>query len=62
MAPVVNNLPTNARDVGLIPGLRRSPAGGKWQPTPLLLPGEPHGQRRLLGYSLCSHQESYMTE
>ena len=22
-----------------------------WQPTPVLLPGEPHGQRSLAGYS-----------
>ena len=65
MAPVVNNLPTNARearDVGSIPGLGRSPAGGKWQPTPLFLPGEPHRQRSLAGYSLWDHKESYTTE
>ena len=23
----------------------------KWQPTPVFLPGEPHGQRSLVGYS-----------
>ena len=23
----------------------------KWQPTPVFLPGESHGQRRLVGYS-----------
>ena len=31
----------NARDtedVGLIPGLGRSPGGGKWQPIPVFLP------------------------
>ena len=42
---VVKNLPANvghARDAGLIPGLGRSPA---WQPTPVFLPGESHGQR-----------------
>ena len=24
---------------------------GAWQPTPIVLPGESHGQRRLAGYS-----------
>jgi len=24
---------------------------GAWQPTPVFLPGESHGQRRLAGYS-----------
>ena len=37
----------NARDVGLIPGLGRSPGGNG---TPFL-PGEFHGQKRLVGYS-----------
>ena len=27
------------------------PWGKKWQPTPVFLPGESHGQRRLSGYS-----------
>ena len=46
----------NAGDPGLIPGLGRSPGEGngnllqcswrrKWQPTPVFLPGESHGQR-----------------
>ena len=30
--------------------------------TPVFLPGEFHGQRSLVGYSLCGHQESDMTE
>ena len=33
----------NAGDLGLIPWRR------KWQPTPVLLPGESHGQRSLVG-------------
>ena len=37
----------NAEDVGSIPGLGRSPGGGKWQPIPVLFPGESHGQRSL---------------
>ena len=30
----------------------------KWQPTPVYLPGESHGQRSLLGYSPWGHKES----
>ena len=40
-----------AGDVGLITGLGRSPGGKKQKPTPVLLPGKSHGQRRLAGYS-----------
>ena len=50
---VVKNPPANAgdiRDAVLIPGLARSPGGG--QHTPVLLPGESHRQRSLVGYSL----------
>ena len=35
--------------VGKIPWRR------EWQPTPVFLPGESHGQRSLEGYSLCGH-------
>ena len=48
---VVKSLPANAgdaRDVGSISGLERSP--GEWQLTPEILPAESHGQRSLLGY------------
>ena len=34
----------------------------KWQPTPVLLPGESHGHRSLVGYSPWGHKESDMTE
>ena len=30
---------------------RKSPWRRKWQPTPVFLPGESHGRRRLAGYS-----------
>ena len=33
-----------------------------WQPTPILLPGESHGQRSLEGYSPRGRTESDMTE
>ena len=34
----------------------------KWQPTPVFLPGESHGQRSLVGYSPWGWKESDMTE
>ena len=34
----------------------------KWQPTPVFLPGESHGQRSLAGYSPWSHKELDTTE
>ena len=52
----------NAGDLGLIPGLGRSPGEGKWQPTPVLLPGESHGGRSLVGYSPWGRKESDTTE
>ena len=33
----------------------------KWQPIPVFLPGESHGQRGLVGYSLWGCKESDMT-
>ena len=34
----------------------------KWQPTPVFLPGESHGQRRLVGGRLWGRTESDTTE
>ena len=62
---MVKNLPDNARDardVGSIPGSGRSPRVGKWQPSPVFLPGESHGQRSLVGYSPWGCQELDTTE
>ena len=33
-----------------------------WQPTPVFLPGESHGQRSFMGYSPQGHKELDMTE
>ena len=61
---VVKNPPTNAgdtRDAGSIPRSGRSP--GRENGNPLLfLPGKPHGQRSLPGYSLWGCRELDMTE
>ena len=37
--------------MGSMPGPGRSPGGGAWQPSLVLLPGESHGQTSLAGYS-----------
>ena len=34
----------------------------QWHPTPILLPGESHGQRSLVGCSPWGREESDMTE
>ena len=44
------------------PWVRKIPWRRKWQPTPVLLPGESHGQRGLVDYSPWDHKESDMTE
>ena len=48
---VVKNLPAKAGDPGFDPWVGKVPWRRKWQPTPVFLPGNPHGQRRLAGYS-----------
>ena len=61
MAQTVKNLPARWEAwfdlwVGTIPWRR------DWQPTPLFLPGEFHGQLSLAGYSPWGHKESDITE
>ena len=51
-----------AGDPGSIPGSGRYPGEGKWQPTPVFLPGESHGWRSLVGYSPRGRKESDTTE
>ena len=36
---------------GFSPWVKKIPQKRKWQPTPVFLPGKPHGQRNLVGYS-----------
>ena len=44
------------------PWVRKIPWSRKWQPTPVFLPGNFHGQRNLVGYSPWGHKESDMIE
>ena len=63
---MVKNPHANAgdiRDVGLDdPWVGKFPWRRAWQPTPVLLPGESHGQRSLVGYSPLGLKESDRTE
>ena len=65
VALVVKLPPDNARDagdVGSIPGARRSPGGGRWQPTLVLLLEKFHGQEEPGGLRSTGHKESDTTE
>ena len=44
------------------PWVRKIPWKRKWQPSPVFLPGESHGQRSLAGYDPQGHRESDTTE
>ena len=52
----------NTGDLGMIPGLGRSPGGRQGKPLQYSCLVNPHGQRSLAGYSPCGHKESDMTE
>ena len=64
VALVVKNLPANAGDMihGFNPWVGKIPWRRKWQPTPVFLPGDSHGQRSLVDYSPWGCKESDMTE
>ena len=47
---------------GFDPWVRKIPWRRAWQPTPVFLPGESHGQRNWVGYGQWGHKESDMTE
>ena len=60
---VVKNLPANAGDGDweFSPGVGKIPWRRKWQPTPVFLPGEFHGQSKLMCYSPWDQKESDTT-
>ena len=64
VAPVVKNLPANAGDMrfGLDPWVGKIPWRRKWQPTPVFVPGESHGQRSLVSSSPWGCKELDTTE
>ena len=60
-AQVVKNLPAVAGDVGLLPGLGRSPGEGSGNLLQYSCLGESHGQKSLVGYSPWGCKKSGMT-
>ena len=55
---MVKNLPADEGDIrnaGPIPGSGRYLG---WQPTPVFLPGEYHGQSSLMGYGPWGHKDT----
>ena len=44
------------------PWVRKIPWRREWQPTPVFLPGECHGQRNLACYTPWGHKESDTTK
>ena len=61
VAQTIKNLPatqeTRVQSLG-----REDPLEEEMATTPILLPGEPHGGRSLVGYSPWGRKESDMTE
>ena len=50
------------RRPGFNPWVGKVPWRREWQPTPVFLPGEFHGQRILVGYSPWGHKEARLSE
>ena len=62
MAQMVKNPTCNAGDMGLIPGLERSPGEGNGNALQHFCLENPHGQRNLMGHSPGGSKESDTTE
>ena len=52
----------NKEGPGFHPWVPKIPWRREWQPTPVFLPGESHGQTSLAGYGPRDHRESDTTE
>ena len=61
VAHMVKNLPA-MQETWVHPWVRKIPWRRAWQPTPLFLRGESHGQRSLVGYSPWGHKVPNTTE
>ena len=59
---VVKKLLANVGDAGDMGSISESGRRRAWQPTPVFLPGEYHGQRSLVGYSPWGCIQSDMTK
>ena len=61
VAQMVKNLPA-MQETWFNPWVGKIPWRKKWQPSPVFLPRESHGQRSPEGYSPQGHKESDITE
>ena len=61
VAQTVKSLPA-MQETGFTPWVGKIPWRREWQPTPVFLPGESHGQRNVLGYRPWGCKESNPTE
>ena len=52
----------NCKSCEFDPWVEKIPWNRKWEPTPMFLPEESHGQRSLAGYGPWGHKESDTTE
>ena len=61
---MLKNAPVDAGDMRhrFDPWARKMPWSRHSNPLPGFLPGESHGQRRLVGYTAWGHTKSDMTE
>ena len=59
---VVKNPPASAGDTRDDPWIGKIPWRSTWQPTQVFIPGEPHGQRSLVGHSPYGRTESDTAE
>ena len=59
---MVKHLPAIPETPGFDPWVGKISWRRKWQPTPVLLPGESQGWRSLVGYSPQGHKESDTTK
>ena len=53
-----NHTNCQCRKQGFNPWVGKIPQSRKWQPTPVVLPGKSHGDRRLASYSPWGNKES----
>ena len=60
MAQTVKNLPEMWERPEFDPWVGKIPWRREWQPTPVFLPGESHGQRSLVGYTVHGAAKSWM--
>ena len=62
MAQIVKNMPAMWETWVQSPGPEDPQESGKWQPTPVFLPGESRGWSSLVGYSPQGRKEFDRTE